>query len=209
MNILLISAPGAGKGVISKYLNNKYKFRIISMGNLLRDKAKTDKTINETLKKGNFIGDEIVYNLLEENLNNKDTNIVFEGFPRTINQAKKFDEILENYDIILDKVIYIDIDEEVAKKRITGRLICPNCNNVYNKYLDNIKDNKCINCNSELIKRTDDKLSTYINRYNIFMKETHPLADYYKEKNILYTVDNSKDINDTYEQIDELLERDK
>lgn len=209
MNILLISAPGAGKSVVSKYLTTKYNFRHISMGNLLREKAKTDKALDETLKKGNFASDEIVYNLLEESLNKNDDNIVFDGSARTIKQNKKIEEILKKYDIILDKVIYIDIDEEVAKKRITGRLICPKCNSVYNKYLDNIKDNKCINCNSELIKRNDDKLSTYINRYNIFMKETHPLVDYYKEKNILYTVDNSGDINDTYKKIDELLERDK
>ena len=111
-NILLISAPGAGKGVVSKYLKEKYNYKHVSMGNLLREEAKTNKTINETLKAGAFVDNNIVYGLLEKILkeDNK-SNYVFEGFPRDLNQNSEFEKILKKYDIILDRVIYVYIEK--------------------------------------------------------------------------------------------------
>lgn len=206
-SLLLISAPGAGKGVVSKYLKEKYNYMHISMGNLLREIAKEDKSINQILKEGGFVDNTIVYNLLEEILkNNKNTSFVFEGFPRTLIQNENFEKILSKYDIILDRVIYVDIKKEIAEKRITGRLMCSSCNEIYNKYFDNISDNKCKSCGNNLIKRNDDKISTYESRYNIFINETLPLVDYYKKKNMLYTVYNNETIENTYNQIDRLMD---
>lgn len=206
-NLLLISAPGAGKGVVSKYLKDKYKYMHISMGNLLREKAKEDSSINEILKKGEFVDNNIAYNLIEELVvNNKDTNFVFEGFPRTIEQNENFEKILSKYDIIIDRAIYIDTKKEIIQKRITGRLMCSSCNEIYNKYFDKIEDNKCKSCGSELVKRNDDKLSTYESRYKTFINKTLPLVDYYKEKNMLSIVFNNDSIENTYNQIDKLME---
>lgn len=206
-SLLLISAPGAGKGVVSKYLKEKYNYMHISMGNLLREIAKDDDSINQILKEGGFVDNTIVYNLLEEILKvNRNIDFVFEGFPRDLEQNEKFEQILSKYDIILDRVIYVDIKKEIAEKRITGRLMCSNCNEIYNKYFDNINDNKCKSCNSNLIKRNDDKLSTYEARYNTFNVKTLPLVDYYKNKNMLYIVSNNETLQNTYNQIDRLMD---
>lgn len=206
-SLLLISAPGAGKGVVSKYLKEKYNYYHVSMGNLLRELAKKDESINQILKQGGFVDNTIVYNLLGEIIkNNKNTNFVFEGFPRDLEQNEKFEKILSKYDIILDRVIYVDIKKEIAEKRITGRLMCSNCNEIYNKYFDNISDNKCKSCGSDLIKRNDDKLSTYEARYSTFIDKTLPLVDYYKNRNMLYTIFNNETIENTYNQIDRLMD---
>lgn len=207
-NILLISAPGAGKGVVSKYLKDKYNYMHISMGNLLRELAKENESINQILKEGGFVDNNIVYNLLEEILkNNKNTKFVFEGFPRTLEQNENFEKILSKYDIILDGVIYVDIKKEIAEKRITGRLMCSSCSEIYNKYFDNINDNKCKSCGNNLVKRNDDKISTYKARYKTFVDKTLPLVDYYKEKNMLYKVYNNETIENTYNQIDVLMDK--
>lgn len=180
----------------------------VSMGNLLREKAKTDKTIDSILKKGEFVDNKIVYELLEDIIkNNPNENFVFEGFPRMLEQNEVFEKILNKYDIIIDRVIYVDIKKEIAIKRITGRLTCSNCNETYNKYFDNINDNKCKICGGDLIKRNDDKLSTYNIRYDAFIDKTMPLVNYYKEKNLLYTVFNNESVENTYNQIDELMDK--
>lgn len=207
-SLLLISAPGAGKGVVSKYLSEKYNYKHMSIGNLLRDEAKNDKSINEILKKGEFVDSNIVNSLLENFVkNNINENIVFEGFPRLIEQIKDFDNILNKYNINIDKVILVDIDKQIAEKRITGRLMCPNCNEIYNKYFDKIIDNKCKKCNSDLSKRNDDKISTYEIRYKTFIEKTYPVVDYYKNKGILFTISNNGSISDTYSQIDNLMDK--
>lgn len=206
-SLLLISAPGAGKGVVSKYLKEKYNYMHISMGNLLREIAKDDDSINQILKEGGFVDNTIVYNLLEDILKvNRNIDFVFEGFPRDLEQNEKFEKILSKYDIILNGVIYVDIEKEIAEKRITGRLMCSKCNEIYNKYFDDINDNKCKSCGSNLVKRNDDKLSTYKARYSTFINITLPLVDYYKNKNMLYTVFNNETLQNTYNQIDTLMD---
>lgn len=205
-SLMLISAPGAGKGVVSKYLSEKYNYKHMSIGNLLRDKAKEDKKIDKILRKGLFVDKNIVNNLLENFIiENKNSNFVFEGFPRLLEQIDDFEKILEKYNINIDKVILVDIDKEVAEKRITGRLMCPNCNEIYNKYFDKIEDNKCKKCNSNLLRRNDDKIDTYEIRYKIFVDKTYPVINYYKEKGILFTISNNGSISDTYKQIDNIM----
>ncbi len=207
-SLLLISAPGAGKGVVSKYLSEKYNYKHMSIGNLLRTKAKEDKQIDKILKEGSFVDNNIVINLLDKFIKkNQNSDFVFEGFPRLIEQIDSFDEILKKYNINIDKVIHVDIDKEIAKKRITGRLICPSCNEIYNRYFDNIKDNKCKKCDSVLLKRNDDKISTYEIRYKIFVDKTYPVINYYKKKGILFTISNNGSILETYNQIDNIMDK--
>lgn len=205
-SILLISAPGAGKGVISRYLEKRYKFVHISIGDLLRNEAKSNEDVKKIISLGDFVSNELVFELIDKFMSNhKDSNYVFEGFPRMMEQISYFEDLLNKHNVVLDKVLFIDIDKEIAEKRITGRLICPSCNNVYNKYFDKIELNKCNNCSSDLIKRSDDKLSTYEKRYKTFKEKTIPLLDYYKERDLLFTISNNGEISETYNKVDKVI----
>lgn len=207
-SILLVSAPGAGKGIASKYIKDKYNFAHMSIGDLLRNEAKTNANVENIISKGGFVSDELVYDLVDKFIDeNKDKKIVFEGFPRMMEQLDLFNNLLEKHKMNLSKVIFIDIDKEIAIKRIKGRLICPNCSSIYNRYFDKLSLDKCKICNTDLITRSDDKISTYENRYSTFILKTMPLVNYYKEKGILYTVSNNSDINETYKKLDKLMEK--
>lgn len=207
-NVLLISAPGAGKGVSAKYLKEKYNLVHVSIGNLLREESIKDSSLKDILKEGGFVDNEIVYRLFDNFIKeNQNSNYVFEGFPRLVEQIETFESILKKYNLNLDKVIYITIDENVALKRITQRLICVNCNEIYNRYLDNLNEDICRKCNGNLKIRDDDKASTYKNRYRLFKENTIPVIKYFKENYDFYEVSNNGSINDTYKQIDYIMEK--
>ena len=210
-NVLLFSAPAAGKGVTAKYLKRKYNLVHMSIGNLLRKESESNLSLKEIIKNGEFVENEIVYNLFSKFLDeNKNSNFVFEGFPRLIEQIKPFEEILNAKNINIDKVIFISIDKEVAKKRVSGRLMCSKCNEIYNKYFDKVDDMKCKKCNSDLKVRDDDKLSTYENRYKLFIENTIPVVEYFKNKykNKFYEISNNGSIDETYSQIDRIMDGD-
>lgn len=205
-NVLLISAPGAGKGVTSKYLRDKYNLVHMSIGNLIREESTKNELLKQTISKGEFINNDIVYKLFSDFLEeNKGSSFVFEGFPRLMEQIKPFEDILKNHNIILDKVIFIDIDKDIALKRVTGRLICNNCNEVYNKYNDNIEDNKCKVCGNILSTRNDDKVETYENRYKLFKEKTMPVVEYYKKMNNFYLISNNGTFDEMKSQIDNIM----
>ena len=205
-NVLLISAPGAGKGVTSKYLRDKYNLVHMSIGNLIREESTKNELLKQTISKGEFINNDIVYKLFSDFLEeNKGSSFVFEGFPRLMEQIKPFEDILKNHNIILDKVIFIDIDKDIALKRVTGRLICNNCNEVYNKYNDNIEDNKCKVCGNILSTRNDDKVETYENRYKLFKEKTMPVVEYYKEMSNFYQISNNGTLEEMKSQIDNIM----
>lgn len=210
-NVLLISAPAAGKGVTAKYLKDKYNLVHMSIGNLLREESEKNPTLKEILKNGEFADNNIVYDLFSKFIDkNKGSNFVFEGFPRLIEQIKPFEQILNAKNMNIDKIIFISIDKEIAKKRVSGRLMCKNCNEIYNKYFDNIDDMKCTKCNSDLVIRDDDKLSTYENRYKLFIENTIPVIEYFKKnyEDRFYEVSNNGSIDETYNQIDRIMDGD-
>lgn len=209
--IILFSAPAAGKGTISEYIRKKYNIDHISISDVLRkgaiENSKYKKEINDALDHGTLVDDDILFCLLKERLMVQKEDYILEGTPRTIEQAKRYDKLLEELNINLSKVIYIDADREVTRDRILNRLVCNNCNTVYNLKKDNITDNKCNICGSELSKRKDDNLEVYDFRYKLFTNRTKPLIDYYKEKNLLYVINNNTDINEAYNQVDNILGR--
>ena len=205
-NVLLISAPGAGKGVTSKYLRDKYNLVHMSIGNLIREESTKNELLKQTISKGEFINNDIVYKLFSDFLEeNNGSSFVFEGFPRLMEQIKPFEDILKNHNIILDKVIFIDIDKDIALKRVTGRLMCKNCNEIYNKYVDNLENNKCKVCGGSLYTRDDDKIETYENRYKLFKEKTMPVVEYLSDKYDIYTVSNNGTFDEMKSQIDNIM----
>lgn len=207
MNIIFIAPPAAGKGTQSELVCKKYNLTHISTGNLLREVTNKDddfsKEIKMRMSKGLLISDEIILNLISEKIKNK-KGFIFDGFPRNLKQAIKFDEMLENIDQKVDYVIYLKIDKEIAKERILGRLVCPNCNTIYNFGL-NVDDQNCSNCNKKLIKRQDDTIETFNKRFEVYMDETSPVIDYYKNKGNLYEVDSSLEPLEVFKKIENII----
>ena len=194
--IILLASPGAGKGVASDYIENKYGYKHISSGSLLRNEALKNKEIKSLIDNGKFVSDETVMDVLKRNIDNKD--IILDGIPRNLNQAKILDSFLKENNIDLEKVIFIDIDKEIAAKRIENRLTCEKCKRVYNK---NIIDSKvCMICGGNLITREDDTEEVFKKRYDTYLKETKPLVDYYKDK--LVRIYNNDTLESLYNNLD-------
>mgnify|MGYP003292608370 CR=1 FL=1 len=205
MNIILIAPPAAGKGTQSELIAKKYSLNHISTGDLLREVTSTDsamsREIKELMNQGKLINDDIILKLIEEKIKNGD-GFIFDGFPRNINQANRFSELLNKLGKKIDYVIYLKVDKEVALSRITGRYICPNCNSVYNIKSDD--ELICKNCGQGLIKRKDDNVETFLERYDVYMNETYPIIDYYKKSGNLIEIDSSKTPEEVFNDIKEV-----
>ena len=204
--IILIAAPAAGKGTIAKYIEDKYGYKHISTGDLLRSEASKDtelgKEIKSLIDEGKFVSDEVMMKVFEETFKNMKDNVILDGMPRTLNQGKLFEELANNNDdVIIDKVIYIDIDKNIAIDRIINRASCENCGSVFNKNL--LDTDKCTKCGGNLVSRNDDNLDTYLKRYDTFIKETRPLVDFYKDKVI--TIENNSTLEDMFMKVDHIL----
>lgn len=213
-NIILIAPPAGGKGTQSKLLKDKYELTHISTGDLLREASqKNDELgylIKKTLEDGCLVSDDIVLELLKRAINLECSNgYILDGFPRTLNQAHKYVEMLEELNIPLGDVIYLDIPKEVIKKRIIGRLSCPNCHAVYN---DQIVESMpringiCDECHATLVKRSDDNEQTFENRYRIYEEQTFPLVDFFNEKKVLSTIKGDLGMEETFNMIKKVLD---
>lgn len=212
--IIFIAPPAAGKGTQSKLVSDKYNLPHISTGDLLRNAINDDsdisKQIKETMEKGNLVSDEIILALLEERLKQDDCNsgYILDGFPRNTNQAKEYELLLEKLHKDLGYVILLDLDKEIAKARIVGRLSCKNCGSVYNEFVEETKPKIkgiCDKCNQELSKRSDDNEVTFEERYNTYLKETQPLIDYYENKGYLYRINSGISANYTFSEIERII----
>lgn len=208
MNITFIAPPAAGKGTQSAKVSKEYGIPHISMGDLLRDV--NDPEIKEILSKGAFVDNRLVCRLLEDRLSQDDCNkgFVLDGFPRTLEQASMYEEILNNLHKDKGIVIVLDLDKEIAAKRITGRKICPDCDAVFNDLFSDSKSKVpgiCDNCGSKLIRREDDNIETFENRYQIYENETKHLIEYYEKKNMVYHVNSGINMDYTFGQIKKIL----
>jgi len=208
--IILIAAPAAGKGTISKYIEDKYNYKHISTGDLLREEVRKNTDIGIKIKpileKGSLVGDDIIEEVFSKELNKTKSNIILDGIPRTLNQAKMLDSLDKtNDDIEITKVIDIDIDKDIAIERIESRLICESCGSVYNKNM--LKENVCTKCGGNLISRNDDTRETFLDRYDTFVKQTKPVLDYYGDK--VVTIYNNTSLEDVYDSVDKVLKGDE
>lgn len=190
-NIILIAPPAAGKGTLADRLKKEFDYDYISMGDILREEAKTNEVIKEKMERGILIDDSEVLLSDKNKLAKVEKSYIFDGFPRTINQAKAYDEYLLKNNKSLGVVIYLDVPKEELVKRITSRLICPNCKKTYSSIKKELlpkKEGVCDVCGSKLITRKDDTVEVFDQRYEEYQDKTKPLIDYYQEKDKLVTI---------------------
>jgi adenylate kinase len=208
MKLILLGAPGAGKGTQAQKLVEHYKIPQISTGDLLRAavKAGTElgKEANEYMTAGKLVPDEVVIGLIEERLKEDDCKegFILDGFPRTVAQAEKLEEITD-----IDAVVNIAVDTSILLDRLTGRRTCKECNAMYHLIFNPPKEEgKCDACGGELYQRADDNEETVKSRIETYNESTAPLVDFYREKGKLKEVDGQGAIDEIFQNILKVLE---
>ena len=212
MRLVLLGAPGAGKGTQAKKLIEKYGIPQISTGDILRkavaDGTPLGKEAKVIMDKGELVTDEIVIGLVKERLAQDDCSngYILDGFPRTTPQAEALDNVLADMGSPLDVALSVDVDMGDLMKRLTGRRTCAGCQQMYNVYFSApAKEGVCDKCGGELIQRDDDKEATIKNRLDVYEKSTAPLIDYYGKKGILKSVEGVGSIDDIFNNICSVL----
>lgn len=197
-NIIFIAPPAAGKGTQSKLVSDEYNIPHISTGDLLREEASKDTTLGKAIKddmeKGNLVSDEIITTLLKNRITKSDciNGYILDGYPRNINQAITYNQLLEELHLGKPIVIFFNIDKERALKRTLSRIICKNCGSSYNLLVEELKpkkDNICDRCHHELETRNDDTEEVFIHRFETYINSTKELIEYYENLNVLYRID--------------------
>lgn len=213
MNVIMLGAPGAGKGTQAIYLSEKYDVPHISTGDIFRANIKNNTELGlkakEYMDKGLLVPDELVVDLVTDRLKKDDAKngFILDGFPRTIPQAKALDEALDNVGLKIEYAFDVDCPDESIIKRMAGRRACVNCGATYHlKNKPTKVENVCDNCNAELVLREDDKPDTVIKRLEVYHKQTQPLIEYYRNKSVLHSVDGRKSMKDTFDDILEFIE---
>lgn len=193
MIYVILGGPASGKGTRSKILSKELCIPHISTGEILRKVAETDEVIRENLTKGFLISDDITTDLLYERLCKEDCSngFVIDGYPRTVNQAYLLDELLEKLNTSLTGVIELTVPDEVVFERILGRSECSICGKSYGSGIKPKIVNICDVCCGTLVKRSDDNEETLKTRINVYKEKSRPILEYYKEKELVMTIDAS------------------
>lgn len=211
-NIIFIAPPAAGKGTQSELLVSEFGYNHISTGDLLRSKqndgSELGKYIKDLLSQGKFVDDEIVTELLKDKLSSINGPFILDGYPRNIEQAKILENVLKSLNLNIDAVIYLNVDIETAMKRALGRISCPKCNKIYNKYINEKMPkvtNVCDDCGVELIGRSDDNEESFKIRFDTYLNQTQPLLNYYKSNDLLVIIDKVNTPNETFEEVKKVI----
>lgn len=212
MKIIMLGAPGAGKGTQAKMLAEKYQIPHISTGDIFRANIKNNTPLGEQAKeymdKGLLVPDELVVDLVIDRFKNPDcaNGYILDGFPRTIPQAKALSEALEKIGDKVDFAINVEVPDENIIRRMSGRRACVGCGATYHiKYNPTKEENICDVCGKELILRDDDKPETVEKRLHVYHEQTQPLIAYYKEQGILKEVDGTVDMKVVFDAIVDIL----
>ena len=212
MKIVMLGAPGAGKGTQAKMISEKYGIPHISTGDIFRANIKENTELGQKAKtymdKGLLVPDELVVDLVVDRLAQDDAKkgYVLDGFPRTIPQAEALTEALAKIGEKMDYAINVEVPDENIIDRMSGRRACVACGGTYHiKYNPTKKEGICDACGGELILRDDDKPETVKNRLNVYHEQTQPLIDFYTEKGVLKTVDGTVPMEEVFAAITAIL----
>lgn len=200
MNLILLGAPGAGKGTQAEVIAEAKKIPQISTGNILREAVKNGTEYGlkakEAMDSGALVSDEVVIGILKDRIAEDDckNGFILDGFPRTVPQA----EALEAMGVKIDKVIEISVPDEKIQSRLSGRRVCEDCGASYHVEFKPTKtEGVCDKCGGKTVQRKDDMPETVIERLNVYHEQTAPLKDFYGSKGILKTVEGQENVEDT------------
>ena len=210
--IILLGAPGSGKGTIANRLKENWNISHISTGDMFREAVRNGspmgKKAAEYMNEGKLVPDDITIGIVDERFSNNDVKegYILDGFPRTVVQAQALQGILKHKSVGLDSVILLDVPEDIIVKRLSGRRTCSSCSTPY--HVTNMPpkvEGICDKCGAPLIHRDDDKEDVIKQRLVSYEEKTAPLIDFYKNENVLQTIDASTNPEDMLKQLEELL----
>lgn len=212
MRIVLFGAPGSGKGTQAAFISRDNDIPHISTGDMLREAVKNGTAVGAKAKsfmdKGALVPDEVMIEVVAERLDKEDARkgFLLDGFPRTVEQAKKLDSMLEARNIKIDNVLWLEVESAELVKRLTSRRICSGCGSIYNILFQVPREEgRCDKCGGRLEQRIDDQKDTVENRLNVYRRQTAPLEEYYSSRNVLNKIDGSKSPEKVYSSLKSIL----
>lgn len=212
MRLVLLGAPGSGKGTQAKLLVDTLNIPQISTGDLLRAAVEAQTPLGRQAKTimdaGQLVPNDLVLGMIRERLSNPDAKkgFILDGFPRNIEQAKELDELLSGLAMPIHKSVLIDVDFDILMQRLTGRLTCEECSEVFNSFTNPpVLDGECNKCGGKLHHRSDDNEDTIGKRLRVYETQTQPVVDYYKNQNKLSTIQGTGEIKDIFSAMQSAL----
>jgi len=203
MNLMVFGAPGAGKGTQAKFLIEKYGIPQISTGDILRaaiaDKTDMGMEAKKFMEEGKLVPDSTIIGIIKDRLAQSDckSGFILDGFPRTLPQAEALKELMNDMNIALDKVISLNVPDELIVGRITGRRVCPDCGASFHvEFNSSKKEDICDYCNGKLIIRKDDNPDTVKSRLEAYHAQTAPLIQFYTDMGVMLELDGTKELNE-------------
>ena len=211
MNVIIFGPPGAGKGTQAQNLVNKFNLYQVSTGDLLRfeikEKSEIGKKIEKNISRGDFVNDEIINKLLNKIIKNPNyrNRIIFDGYPRNINQAKKLEVMLNSNNQSINFILFLKVSREIIEKRILGRILCEKCNKTMNEFFnkEEIDNHECEK--NYLKRRKDDNQEAIITRYDEYMMKTKPVLDFYSSRSYFHEIDGNQKIQVITGEIEDIL----
>ena len=211
MNIILFGPPGAGKGTQAQFIVNKHNYFQLSTGDLLRQEIKLNTPLGSEVEKlisnGKFASDEIVNTLLRQSITNLKfrDRIIFDGYPRNVQQAKNLELILDEFSQSIGHIIFLNVSKDIIEKRIMGRMTCDKCNMTLNEFF-NKEQIELHPCGKDFLKkRKDDNFEVVVARYETYMKTTQPILDFYSRNENFTEIDGAAEIDQITNKINDLL----
>lgn len=202
LNIVMLGPPGAGKGTQAKRITKVLCVPHVSTGDLFREHLKNETELgrlaNEYMAKGELVPDDVTIEMVRERLSRPDCDdgVVLDGFPRTCRQAEALDKLLKSMDRALSAVLYISVNDETIIRRLSGRRVCPNGHSFHVEYSPPKKPGVCDHDGLELYQRDDDKEETVQDRLRVYLKDTAPLIEYYRNRQLLMEFDGDQTVED-------------
>ena len=212
MIIILLGPPGAGKGTIAGEIRKKIDIPVISTGDILRNAIQQETDLGREAKKyvnsGQLVPDHLIIKIVENRIKQKDCRkgFMFDGFPRTIQQARALDTLIERLKKKIDQVFYFEASHHVIIQRLSARRVCGECGKIYNlDYNPPHESGKCDRCGGNLIQRDDDREETINKRLQVYHKETLPLVNYYQERCLLTKINADQEVEERFREVWEKL----